>query len=103
MNLYIGYNSGARMVLGLIVVPLFYSLQMWLVQSFFGWHVAIAYLISLLPSGMFAADFWKEIQRFWKLRKYSSLDQSLQVNLQKKSKEIMEQVQQFQYITVNND
>jgi hypothetical protein len=103
LNLYIGYNSGARMVLGLIVVPLFYGLQTWLVQSFFGWYIAIAYLISLLPSGMFAADFWKEIQRFWKLRKYSSLDQSLQANLQEKSKEIMEQVQQFQSIAVNND
>jgi hypothetical protein len=91
------------MVLGLIVVPLFYGLQTWLVQSFFGWYIAIAYLISLLPSGMFAADFWKEIQRFWKLRKYSSLDQSLQANLQEKSKEIMEQVQQFQSIAVNND
>jgi hypothetical protein len=91
------------MVLGLIVVPLFYGLQTWLVHAFFGWYSAIAYLISLLPSGMFAADFWKEIQRFWKLRKYSSLDQSLQANLQEKSKEIMEQVQQFQSIAVNND
>ena len=103
MNLYIGYNSGARILLGLIVVPFFYSLQTYLVYSFLGWYIAIAYLISLLPLGMFAADFWKEVQRFWKIRKYNSMAQSIQENLQQGSKKIMEQVQQFQSITVIND
>ena len=102
MKLYIGYNTTAYIILGLILVPLFYTLQTWLVHSFFGWYIAIAYLISLLPAGIFAADHWKYVVIFWKTHFYNKLEDHVQAGLQKDAKEIMEQLQQFNIGRVNN-
>lgn len=76
-KLFIGYRSTARVLLGLfIVVPIFYTLQTWLIYRFSGnGYFTVAYFLLLIPTGMFAW-YWKEElktikrkMRFFKIKK----------------------------------
>lgn len=60
-KLFIGYRSTVRVLLGLfIVVPIFYSLQTWLIYRFSGnGYFALTYFSLLIPTGLFAW-YWKE-------------------------------------------
>ena len=59
-NDFTGYVSTGRVLMGLIVVPIFYGLQTWLIYHFSknGW-LALGYFLLLIPTGLFAW-YWKE-------------------------------------------
>ena len=56
IKIYPGYIATIKILTGLIVVPVFYTLQYQLVKHYFGNPAALYYLIFLLPAGLFA---WK--------------------------------------------
>ncbi len=102
LKLYVGYNASARMVLGLIVLPLFYGLQTWLVWSLSNGYIALAYLLSLIPFGVFAADFWKStITPFIATWRFKRVHSNLKVELFKQSAEIEKELKQIQQKPVN--
>lgn len=52
---YIGYRATVKMVIGLITFPLFYTLQTVFVHWYFqSTWITIVYLLSLIPTGLFA-------------------------------------------------
>ncbi|MEM1319291.1 MAG: 1-acyl-sn-glycerol-3-phosphate acyltransferase [Bacteroidota bacterium] len=64
LKLYIGYTSNVLVLSGLFTYPIFYALQTWLVHSLFGlpWLSAL-YLLSLVPSGLFAWHYREQFLR----------------------------------------
>ena len=54
-RLYIGYQSTVKLMSALIFYPLFYGIQLYLVQRWGGqWWLTALYLLSLYPTGIFA-------------------------------------------------
>lgn len=67
VNLYIGYTSTVKTLMGLITVPLFYSLQIGLFQYFFQNPVlSVLYGFSLLPLGWFAWEYLTAAKQLFK-------------------------------------
>ena len=63
--------ASVKFFTGLVTFPLFYALQGYLVARAFGWDSALLYLLSLLPSGLFALyygevflGFFEEVRVF---------------------------------------
>ena len=56
------YRSTARWFGGLVLLPVLYSLQTWIVQAVFGqWWLSLLYLIALVPSGLFAFHYHERL------------------------------------------
>ncbi len=67
MKLYKGYDSTVKVLSGIVLYPLLYGMQTYLVQHFFGqWWITLIYLLSLYPMGIVA---WNYRQRFLKWKK----------------------------------
>ncbi len=67
MNIYKGYDSTIKVLSGIVLYPLLYGLQAYLVQHFFGqWWITLIYLLTLYPLGILA---WNYRQRFLKWQK----------------------------------
>ena len=56
IKIYPGYIATIKLLTGLIVVPLFYTIQYQIVKHYLGNPTALIYLLLLLPMGLFA---WK--------------------------------------------
>lgn len=56
-DLYIGYFATAKMMIGLLTFPLFYGLQIALVNRFLAWPYVLIYAVSLIPAGYFAHSY----------------------------------------------
>lgn len=55
----IEYQGGIKLVVGMVTFPLFYSVQIWLAFVVSGnFYIALAYGLSLPPSGFFALYYW---------------------------------------------
>ena len=57
LKLYVGYDSTAKILLGLLTFPLFYFLQARLVYALYDGYTALLYLLSLVPAGLLAWSF----------------------------------------------
>ena len=56
------YRSSARWFGGLLLIPLFYALQTAVVQATFGrWWLSLLYLLTLLPTGLFAYRYHQRL------------------------------------------
>ena len=77
LNLYIGYTSTVKALTGLLTVPLFYGIQIWLNSPV----ITVIYAISLLPMGWFAWKYLKYAKQFYKnnlaARLYKKGDQKI--------------------------
>lgn len=62
LNLYIGYTSTIKALAGLLTVPLFYGIQIWLNSP----AITILYAISLLPMGWLAWKYLKFAKQYFK-------------------------------------
>lgn len=70
LKLFNGYDTTVRMLSGLVFFPLFYFLQTKLVLYWSDWKVALAYLISLLPSGLFSLKYRDRLRQWIKANKF---------------------------------
>ena len=52
-KLFVGYNNTAKILSGLVFVPVFYSIQTFLVSYFCNDWAAFIYFLSLIPSGLY--------------------------------------------------
>ncbi len=73
---YIGYRATVKMVIGLFTFPIFYAIQTVLVHAYFqqNW-ITWLYLLSLIPSGLFAWHYFgwsKMVTKRWKINRFSS-------------------------------
>lgn len=66
IKIYPGYLATIKLLTGLIIVPIFYTIQYQLVKHYLGNPTALIYLLLLLPMGIFA---WR-YTRFAKQAKY---------------------------------
>lgn len=58
LNIDIGYTSTIKILSGLITVPLFFGLQIWLVHQLFdSLAITLLYSLGLLPTGWFAWEY----------------------------------------------
>ncbi len=79
---YIGYRATVKMVIGLFTFPIFYAIQTVLVHAYFqqNW-ITWLYLLSLIPSGLFAWHYFgwsKMVTKRWKVNR---LDAKIQEQL----------------------
>jgi len=74
LNLFVGYTSTVKALSGIFTVPIFYGLQIWLVQSWFGNPtLSIIYALSLLPLGWLSWQYMTFAKQFFKNYKASRL------------------------------
>lgn len=76
-NLYVGYNTTAKILLGLIVFPVFYLLQTYLVAIAIGYFPALLYLITIYPTGSFAWNWLKKVETYREDRRVRPLKKAL--------------------------
>ncbi|MCP3929810.1 MAG: hypothetical protein GY705_11990 [Bacteroidetes bacterium] len=96
LNLYIGYNSTAKILAGLLTFSLFYFIQ---TQLVFAWSengsLAWIYLFSLVPTGLFAWKYlgWiKKIQNKWRYLRFSKRCPVESEKLKQQRKEMMSSI-----------
>ncbi len=71
IKMYIGYTSTIKILGGILVYPVVYGLQIWLVSSWLAWPgVGWAYALTLLPMGWLAWEYRKHYRRFVAQRKW---------------------------------
>ena len=63
-NLYVGYNTTAKIIFGLVVFPIFYLLQTYLVATSIGMIPALVYLLTVYPTGSYAWGWHKKYKRY---------------------------------------
>ena len=64
LNIYIGYSSTVKSLVGVITVPLFYGMQTALVYYFTqNWYWTSAYFFSLIPLGLFAWKYYLNLEK----------------------------------------
>lgn len=74
LNLYVGYTSTVKSLSGIFTVSIFYGLQIWLVQNWFGnATMSIIYAISLLPLGWVTWQYLTFAKQYFKNSKASRL------------------------------
>lgn len=67
LKLYPGYDSTVKILSGILLYPIIYGLQLFLVQWYFGnWWITLIYFLTLYPLGILA---WNYRQRFLKWKK----------------------------------
>jgi len=74
LNIYKGYDSAIKTVIGLVTFPLFYCLQTWFVHSLFNHPIlTVLYALSLYPLGRFAWWYKNQVKKytmFGRVKKY---------------------------------
>ncbi|HMQ46750.1 MAG TPA: 1-acyl-sn-glycerol-3-phosphate acyltransferase [Saprospiraceae bacterium] len=70
LKLFNGYDTTVRMLSGLVFFPLFYFLQTKLVLYWADWKIAVAYLLSLLPSGLYTLQYRDRLKKWFKARQF---------------------------------
>ena len=80
-NIYIGYHSAIKTMVGLFTLPIFYYWQYKWVGMYFDWPLALVYLLTLYPFGVLA----------WKYKDFFGLTRELVLfsKLRKKEKEVL--------------
>lgn len=66
LNLYPTYESTVKFVVILIFLPLSYYVQSEVIAAIFGVSFSWWYLLTLIPSGVFASYYWKKINQKYK-------------------------------------
>jgi glycerol-3-phosphate O-acyltransferase/dihydroxyacetone phosphate acyltransferase len=64
LNLYVGYNTTAKMLSGLVFLPIFYVLQTYLVYLAIGLIPALLYLLTIYPTGSYAWKWYKNYEKY---------------------------------------
>jgi glycerol-3-phosphate O-acyltransferase/dihydroxyacetone phosphate acyltransferase len=75
LKLKIEYKTSVELVVGILVFPLFYSLEVWLFYSFVStniWLVSL-FLVSLPLSGYLVLYYWAELGRCMRLYRFTKL------------------------------
>ena len=100
LNLFIGYTSTVKILGGLLTIPIFYTLQTYLVYRMGGdgW-IALIYLASLLPFGWLAWQFRKQWKQWQKSRRFQRLSNKQQQQLLEKRQMLLSQVEAFSTLT----
>jgi len=62
-NKYVEYEPTFQILSGLIILPLFYTIQYQGAEILWGTHLALIYLISLPLTGYFAAYYYRSLQK----------------------------------------
>ena len=94
LNLYVGYTSTVKGIAGILTLPLFYGLQIWLVQNLFeNSMLSVLYGLSLLPTGWIAWEYRTFIKQYFKnaraIRLLKKGDEKI-LNLVKIRKDLLE-------------
>ncbi len=89
-DMYPTYHSTVRFLGGFLGVLLFYPMQYFWVLHHFGLPSALAYLLSLIPTGIFAAFFVRKWKQWLDLRNFRKLaleypDECRQLQQQRKA------------------
>ncbi len=67
LNLYEGYTSTVKGIAGILTLPIFYGLQVWLFQFFFNNPtMTVLYALSLLPLGWIAWEYRAFAKQYFK-------------------------------------
>ena len=78
MKLYIGYKSTIKILAGIIFYPIIYGIQIFIVHKLFQNNVVtLLYFLSLIPTGLFAWRYRKEMRT---LRDYNHLAKRSKTN-----------------------
>jgi glycerol-3-phosphate O-acyltransferase / dihydroxyacetone phosphate acyltransferase len=62
MNMHVGYKTTIELVLGVILVPIVYFLQSWLVEYLFSTSTSWYYLLSIATSGIIASHWRSRVR-----------------------------------------
>ncbi len=93
---YIGYRATVRMATGLLIFPFFYALQAFVLHYFVGlWWVTLLYVISLIPTGLFAWHYANWVRFVWKCLRLNRKPQELIDDLVAQRKAIVRQLLDF--------
>ena len=94
LNLYVGYTSTIKGLAGILILPLFYGLQICLVQNWFeNSMLSVLYGLSLLPTGWTAWQYRTFAKQYFKnaraIRMWKEGDEKM-LNLVKLRKDLLE-------------
>lgn len=90
---YIGYRATVKMVIGLVTFPLFYTLQTVFVHFYFqNTWITLGYLLSLLPTGLFAWQYAQWMRLVLKRGRMHRLAEKVQTEILDLRKDILEKV-----------
>lgn len=74
LNIYIGYTSTVKIIFSLITFPIFYAMQIILVNYLFAnFWITLVYAIALIPLGYFAFSYLKKAKAYrqeWKFENF---------------------------------
>lgn len=92
-QLYIGYRATVKMVISLFTFPLFYMIQTAIVHVLFqNFWWTILYLLTLIPSGLFAwhyAQWMKVVRKRWRINR---LEKSVQDSILKRRGKLIKDI-----------
>ena len=94
-KLYPTYEATVKFMLGAVTVPLSYWGQSKLVLHYFGWETTLLYLLTLIPTGLWARKYtsiWRTFVHYQKVVDYQKRDQQGFESIFEKRQDIWNQI-----------